>query len=144
MSGKQESTGSFKYKSKLTGEYILAHQYIAELAVSRKAIKDKVQLPYKFWKELDVWKAEFKRQVQQAGKLLKKYDAIAIINAMNNLSWCYSLMSPQLLEAIKQEDQKLKSQTISTFEIDTNTMTFSVKRKGKGLLGKKNDDSKTD
>jgi len=143
--GYDEQSGQFKYKSQFTGEYILAHQYITEIVVDRKARRDKIELPYKYWLSIEKWKKEFKTQVQQAGKLLKKYDPKAIINALNNNKWCYSLMSPVLLKSIAIEQNKLNLEVVSEKEITTTDENqFSKTTRKTGLLGKINGNVKTD
>lgn len=142
MRNKEEQSSTFRYKSQFTGEYIMAHQYIAEIMVDRKAFKEKAHLPYKYWTTDEKWQKEFKMQVQQAGKLLKKYSVKAIMNALNSNLWCYSLLSPKLLEAIKIEHNKIilqESQAKNEEIIVQSTEEFIPIKKSGGLLGKLNE-----
>lgn len=138
MRNKKEQTENFEYKSKSTGEFVQAHQYIAELVVDRKAAKDKVQLPYKYWTLDNEWTKEYKKQVQHAAKLLKKYSPRAIISALNQLTWCYSLFTKKLIEIIQEEQAKIDLQTQKVTEFETNVEEFRQVKQRTGLLGKIN------
>lgn len=105
--GREEPDGSFTYKSQITGEFVLASQYIAEVIVARKAKKDGIALPYKYWNDGGAWAKEFKGQVAQAAILLRKYSAKAIIVSLLQLSWCYSLRQPKLVGLIIQNNNKI-------------------------------------
>lgn len=140
MRNKKEQAENFEYKSKSTGEFVQAHQYIAELVVERNAAKNKTQLPYKYWTLNDEWTKEYKKQVQHAAKLLKKYSPKAIINALNELFWCYSLFTKKLLELIELEQSKidLQKNTTTDIKINSNTENFRQNKNKTGLLGKIN------
>ena len=142
MRNKEEQSSTFKYKSKFTGEYIMAHQYIAEIMVDRKAFNEKAHLPYKYWTTDEKWKKEFKMQVQQAGKLLKKYSVQAIMSAINKNLWCYSLLNPTLIEDIKKEQRIItlqESQAKNEEIVVKSTEEFIPIKKSGGLLGKLNE-----
>jgi hypothetical protein len=105
--GKQNPEGKFTFKSKMTDEYVLGHQYIAELIVARKAFTEGISLPYKYWNGSCKWAKEFKSQVAQSAKLCNKYDCRAIINALHDLQWCWSLRNKKLLNSIDGHQKKL-------------------------------------
>lgn len=94
-----------KYKSPSTGEYVMAHQYIAEIMVARKAAKENKDLAYKYWNEQNDWAKEFRSQVGTAAKLLKKHPSSVIIKAIFNIKWCYSLRTKKLLEEIDKQQK---------------------------------------
>lgn len=103
--GKQEPDQVSKYKSPNTGEYVMASQYIAEVIINRKADKEGVKLEYKYWNNKEhKYHSDFKGQVSQAAKLLKKYSSKAIIKTMNDLFWCFSLRSKVFLDKLEQNN----------------------------------------
>lgn len=113
--GKKEPTGKFVYKSILTGEYVMPHQWIAEVLVDRKAKYKKTSLPYKFWTEpKSEWSKEFKRQVQKVAKLLQVYSEEAILNFMKNNSYKFSVLTQYNQELIKREQDKINSRKTET------------------------------
>lgn len=130
-----------KYKSRFTGEYVSAHQYIAEIVVKRKADYNKEALPFKYWNIKDNrWAKEYKTQVQQSGKLINKYSSSAIISALDIHSWAFSLMNKTVLDEIKRQQKilderdKQPKQEINTDSIDKEVkQTF---KKKKGIFGK--------
>lgn len=143
MRKKNEYDDIFRYKSIFTGEYIMAHQWVAEVLVDRKAKSQSKTLPYKYWKEDKVWAAEFTRQVQQAGKLISKYGEEAVLNIIKKESWTYSLMNKDIMSAIKEESAKIKNR-VKTEEkpIEDPNIFIPVKKNKKSLLGKLNERNK--
>ena len=107
--GHKDAEGVYQFKSKITQEFVMAHQWIAEVAVDRKAKKERVALPYKYWNDGGKWAKEYRGQVTQAGRLLKTYHPQALINAMVEVKWCWSLRAPQLLAAIKKHDKVIRA-----------------------------------
>lgn len=90
------------YPSKYSnGKTVSAAQYIAELICERKAKKQKKDLHYRFWLS-DEWEKEYKGQIAAAHKLLKKYDAATIVEALNSTHGIkiYSLRAPHLDDII--------------------------------------------
>ena len=87
---------------------VSAAQYITELICEHKALKDKVDLHYKFW-EHKKWSAYFRNQIASAHKLLKKYEAKAVVNALLSpaAQKIYSLRAPHLLPIIDEAQNKL-------------------------------------
>lgn len=123
------------YKSPNTGEHVSAHQYIAELVVNRKAARYKEILPQKYWNIKDSkWAKEYKQQVAACGKILRKYSPSAVINALNNLEWCYSLTNKTLSDEIKSEQikiDKINSSTPKKIEIIESTEVRNNFKKNK-------------
>lgn len=90
--GAEEPSGARQYKSPSTTEYVTDAQYITELVVSRKALKDKVVLTYKYWNNKeDKYAKYFRSQITKVHQLLKKYDVKALIQALNKIPWCNSV-----------------------------------------------------
>lgn len=103
--GKELPDDVSQYKSPSTGEYVMAHQYIAELMVARKAKQQGKDLPYKYWNDDNEWAKEFRSQVSSAAQLLKKYSVKAIIKAILNIKWAYSLRAKKLLDEIEKQQK---------------------------------------
>lgn len=109
-----------KYISRYSNNKLVsAAQYITEIICEHKAQKDKQDLHYKFW-EHKKWAAFYKNQIASANKLLKKYDAKAVIEALNSKAAqkIYSLRAPHLLPMIEQEQSKLNNQPSPTLSIN--------------------------
>lgn len=128
-----------QFKSPNTGEYVANHQYIAEIAVKRKADHERVVLPFKYWNlKRNKWATEYRRQVATSAKLLKKYSVSAVMKALNKLPKCYSLSAPFLLEEIKNQQAIIDRQEaapkkqIEVSEIKEGRKSFSKKN----MLGK--------
>ena len=138
MRNKKEVTGSFKYKSILTGEYVLAHQWVAEVLVKRKSQREEKSLPDKFWLDSSsIWAKEFKKLVQQAAKLIKRYSEEALLNFMKNNPYNYSLFSKMSLDRIKKEHDIIVSRPVpKTIETEDANEYIKPKPRKKGLLSK--------
>ena len=139
MVGKKEPEGKMVFKSPNTGEYVSQHQYLAEIMVKRHAEKKGVVLTYKYWNKKDnFWAEEFKKQVTEAGKLLRKYSIRAIMNSLNEVKWVYSLRTKKLVDEIKRQQETLdKLEKKSTIEnISEDTTSFRQSFVNKGILGK--------
>lgn len=112
-----------KYISKYSNnKSVSPAQYITELICERKARKDKKDLHFRFWLNKD-WAVFFRNQIASANKLLKTYQAKAIINALLTSSGqkIYSLRAPHLISIIEQEQKKL--------ELVNDTLTQNIQRK---------------
>ena len=99
-----------KYPSRYSGDKLVtAAQYITELICEKKAKVDGKDLHYRFWLNKE-WEKFYKGQIGTAHKLLKKYDAKAIIRALKNPKTrnTYSLRAPYLLPVIKLAKQELE------------------------------------
>lgn len=140
MAGKKTPSGKMVFKSISTGEYVSEHQYLAEIMVKRHADSKRHTLIYKYWNKNDFWAKEFKNQVVQAGILLKKYSIRAIINAIQEIKWAYSLRTKVLIEEIKRQQEilnkKEKERSNSKLEVSNDTSSFKGSFVKKGILGK--------
>lgn len=139
MAGKKEPEGKMVFKSPNTGEHVSQHQYLAEIMVKRHAEKKGVVLTYKYWNKKDnFWAKEFKKQVTEAGKLLRKYSIRAIMNSLNEVKWAYSLRTKKLIDEIKRQQEIIdKLEKKSTIEnISEDTTSFRPSFVNKGILGK--------
>jgi hypothetical protein len=117
-----------KYASKYSnGKSVSSAQYITELICENKAKKDKKDLHYRFWTTKS-WEKYYKDQIATAYKLLKKYDAKAIISALKSTQGqkIYSLRAPFLEPIIVEMVQKINAEnTILSKELDrTEKKTF--------------------
>lgn len=100
-----------KFPSKYSnGKDVSAAQYITELVCERIAKKDKKDLHYKFWVSKE-WQKQYKGQITTAHKLLKDFDAKAIINALltDQGRKIYSLRAPHLLDMIMTQQKILEN-----------------------------------
>lgn len=93
------------------GKEVSAAQYITEIICEKQAKRQKKDLHYRFWLNKE-WEKFYKGQIGTAHKLLKKYDAKAIIRALKNPKTrnTYSLRAPYLLPVIKLEQKKLATE----------------------------------
>lgn len=139
--GKQEPDEVSRYKSPNTGEYVMASQYIAEIIVNRKADADGVRLEFKYWNDPEnKYSKEFKSQVSQAAKLLKKYRSRSIVSALNELKWCFSLRNQTfLMKTAQKEAILLKSEEEAakkTIEVNDPNKVSKVVTSSKSILSK--------
>jgi len=76
--------------------------------VARKARKDKVDLPVKFWMQ-ERWKREFLLQVRHAAGLLRLYSVAAIVAALRTPKGkqAFSLKAPFLDPLIRVEQERV-------------------------------------
>jgi hypothetical protein len=138
MRNKKEAIGKFRYKSLFTGEYVMAHQWVAEILVQRKADRDKYVLPDKFWLGSDNYSKEFRKQVQQAAKLIKKYSEEAVLTFIKNNPWKFSLFTKENIENIQKEQYIIDNRNIVEIETQDAFEFISKKSNKKSLLGKLN------
>lgn len=120
-----------KYISKYSNNKLVSSaQYITEIICERKAIKDKIDLHYRFWINKE-WSKFFRNQIGSANKLLKTYSDKAIINALlsDEGKKIYSLRAPHLPDIIVREQAKLDKQN--------QTLTKQVDRKENISFGNK-------
>jgi len=98
------------FQSNYGGGNVTAAQYIIELICAKKAGMAKQILSYKFWTDTE-WGMFYKRWLKPVHKLLRQYDAMAIINALNDkhsgMKW--SLHTEFMIGLIKEHSKKLKS-----------------------------------
>lgn len=140
MRDKNKPDSKFCYKSILTGEYILPHQWIAEVLVDRKSKNKRVNLPDRFWLDKDSeWCKEFKRQTQKAAQLIKKYSEEAILNFIKKNPFKFSLLTKDNIEKIEQEQYRIDERSIVQ-KVETQDAFSYIQPKShkKTLLGKLN------
>lgn len=104
------------------GKEVTAAQYITELICEKKAKLNKEDLHYRFW-VTKKWAVFYKNQIATANQLTKKYDAIAIVRALNSPKTknMYSLRAPFFTKVVEEEAQKLNAQNTE--------MTQNIERK---------------
>lgn len=123
-----------KYISKYSnGKEVSAAQYITELICENKARLEKKDLHYRFWTN-KIWSKYYRDQIATSNKLLQKYDAKSIVNALKDsqASKIFSLRAPHLI-AIIDKHQKLLEAENKDFTLDINresagTFRSTVKR----------------
>lgn len=129
-----------KFKSPNTGDFVADHQYIAEIIVKRKADREKVVLPFKYWNlQRNKWATEYRRQVASSAKLVKKYSVTAIMNALKALPWCYSLTAPFLVVEIQNQQEALNKQEAAEKKKEVEVSDTTTVRKNyskSNMLGK--------
>lgn len=106
-----------KYPSKYSnGKSVSAAQYITEIICEKKAKREGKDLHYRFWVNKE-WAAFYRNQIASANKLVKEYDELAIVKALNNpkAEKIYSLRAPHLPAIIEQEQKilSMKNQELS-------------------------------
>lgn len=101
-----------KYISPSTQKEVRFPQYFAELLVARKAKKDGVVLPLRYWSnpEFIIWTKEYKSQVFGATKLLRIFDSDVIIKTFLQNDWVYSAHSSKFQQLIREESRKQANQ----------------------------------
>jgi hypothetical protein len=103
-----------KYPSRYSnGKFVSSAQYITELICENKAKKDKLDLHFKFWINKE-WSSYYRNQIGTANKLLKTYDAKAIIKALGDpkAKNIYSLRAPHLLDIIQRYQDLVEKESI--------------------------------
>lgn len=111
-----------KYPSKYSnGKEVTAAQFITEMICERIAKKNKKDLHYKFWVSKE-WEKEYKGQIATAHKLLKKYEAKAIIDALSSSEGIkiYSLRAPHLSDIVDKYADRIEKQIIPKRNINRN------------------------
>lgn len=98
-----------KYPSKYSnGKLVSAAQYITEIICEKKAKREAKDLHYRFWLNKE-WAAFYRNQISSANKLVKQYNELAVLKALNNpkAEKIYSLRAPHLIPIIEQEEKVL-------------------------------------
>lgn len=118
-----------KFPSKYSnGKDVSAAQFITEMICEKKAKLDKKDLHYRFWVNKE-WASFYRNQIATAYKLVKEFDPLGIIKALNSkpAEKIYSLRAPHLIDMIKKEIAVLDSQKKDfTLEVDRKeNKTFS-------------------
>jgi hypothetical protein len=121
---------------------VSAAQYIVELICEKKAKLEKKDLHYRFWLTKE-WEKYYKNQIATAHKLVKKYDPIAIVKALQDekTSKTYSLRAPFLLAIIEHHQKILESQNKEfSKNIDRSTQkTYKKNQSSTSILSKLED-----
>lgn len=93
------------------GKLVSAAQYITELICEKKAKQDKLDLHYRFWLTTE-WSKYYRNQIASANALLKKYNAKAIIKALQDAKTdrIYSLRAPHLTPIIDHYETVIASE----------------------------------
>ena len=140
MRNKKQFSETYNYKSIFTGEYVMAHQWIGEVLVDRKAQKEKVALPHKYWVDNEEWAKVLKLQIQQAAKLIRKYSEEAVTKVVRQKHWIYSLMPKFVIEDIEKEQKliDLRQNTAIAVEVSNPEVFEQRKTVKKSLMGKLN------
>lgn len=123
------------------GKDVSASQYITELICEHKAKIEKIDLHYRFWTNKK-WAKYYRDQIASANKLLNKYDAKAIIRALNDKKSekIYSLRAPHLIAIIEQHQHLLNAEQSIDIKISDisrpDKATFRANIKSKGIVSK--------
>src|SRR5687768_11913796 len=104
-----------KFESNYGGGHITAAQYLAELMCERIAKKNKKELGPRFW-NTSLWKRTFCSQVLAANHLLKLYNSKAIVAALKEVPWAYSLRAEFLDPVIKDKQERMDRQAALAVE----------------------------
>lgn len=90
---------------------VSAAQYITEIICEKKAKLDKKDIHYKFWLNKE-WSAFYRNQIATANKLVKQYNPLAIVKALQDSKTVntYSLRAPMLKPIIEHHQKILDSQ----------------------------------
>jgi hypothetical protein len=118
-----------KYPSKYSnGKLVSAAQFITEIICENKAMKDNKDLHYRFWTNKN-WESFYRSQIASAHKLLKTYDAKAIIKALKNSKArkIYSLRAPHLIPIIETEQAILSNTEIKAVDYTDHRKTKNIK-----------------
>jgi hypothetical protein len=121
---------------------VSAAQYIVELICEKRAKLEKKDLHYRFWLTKE-WERYYKNQIATAHKLVKKYNPIAIVKALQDskTSKTYSLRAPFLIAIIEQHQKILESQNKEfSKNIDRSTQkTYKKNQSSANILSKLED-----
>lgn len=86
--------------------FVTKAQYLAELMCFRKAMRENLSLPDRFWKDKAYasWTKYLQFQVKHASKLLLVYDWGSIIHVLTEFPKAYSLSPAFVRDAIDKAD----------------------------------------
>ena len=103
---------SKKIVSRFSGHETSPSHFLVEIAMMRKAVKDKKTLPQNFWNS-PLYKNEYKLQIVKASNLLKYFSLEDIVRGLESKdgSWIYSLSYKGLIDIIK------KHQSLNKIEV---------------------------
>lgn len=123
-----------KYPSKYSnGKEVSAAQYITEIICEHLAQKNKQDLHYRFWLSKE-WEKFYKSQIFSANKLLKKFEAKAIIRALESpkSKKIYSLRAPHLLSIIEEQQRLIAAENTKLskpIQRHTNSVSRNISNK---------------
>jgi len=137
MSKKRSDKSNYPSRYSPQG-WVSAPQYITEFVCEKKARKDNIDLPIKFW-EIKEWKNYFRYQITLANKLLKEFSEDAIMAALkDNRCWkTYSLRSPFLRSIIEEKQIATKERHSADYEIvDKQEVRHKTNNNKKSIISK--------
>ena len=115
----KKRTAKSKYPSRYSPNgWVTGPQYILEIICERKAKREGIDLPIKFW-NLPVWAQYYKSQLRACHKLVKKYNEKAIIKMITKNKTCFSLRPKWVEGLIVNEFKSIKMQEQLFDETDT-------------------------
>lgn len=95
-----------EFESSYGGGTIKPAQFLAEKMCERRAAKEGIKLPQRFW-ILPRWKREYAVQIIHANSLLKIYSIQAILDAIEKQKNTYSLGAKWLDPYIQEAEMKI-------------------------------------
>ncbi len=99
-----------KFKSKYCESLVHPNQLAAERVMENAAAKNGETLCWKFWDSSPAKLKEFKKQLAQGSRLLKRFHYLAILSALALAKHVTSLGAPFLIPFIEEEQKKLDLQ----------------------------------
>lgn len=98
-----------RYVSKFTGQLCTCPQYLAEIMCLRKAKKEGIALPPRFW-STSKWSVFYRSQMVAANAFLKTYSESILVDAVNraDCQWFFSLRSPQFAQKLAEQAETAK------------------------------------
>jgi hypothetical protein len=83
-------------------------QYVTELICEKRAKILKIDLHYRFWTNKE-WSKFYRNQINTANKLVKKFNPISIVKALQDdrTQKIYSLRAPSLAAIIEEYDKSI-------------------------------------
>lgn len=133
-----------KYISRYSnGKTVSDAQYITEIICEKKAKINKEDLHYRFWISKK-WSSFFRNQIATAHKLLSKYKAKSIIDALldNRMEKVFSLRAPHLIAIIEEKEAQVVNEALTKHIERKTDITFSnnqVKSNKKNIISKLED-----
>lgn len=122
-----------KYLSKYSnGKNVTHAQFITEIICERIAKRNKKDLHYRFWLSKE-WEKQYKGQIGAANKLLEKYDAKDIIDALSSSQGIkiYSLRAPHLCGIIDTHISRKPKVQPQPKQIERNLLSKGVQNSKK-------------
>lgn len=101
---------STKYPSKYTDKLVTPANHITEILMERLAKKEKRGLGPNFWLD-QTWKKQYNQCLVQVTRLLAAYSEKAIIDAIRQNEWAFSLTPLKNAIAKNQKQIELREET---------------------------------